>query len=271
MPRQWSQIATSPGPVAVRQRRARLLRGDRAPLRACPPPPARCRSPGHRPPAARRSPCAACAVRSVSSSSMLRSASAMGEGAASDARVPHHRGKALRFQDIYTIWWQIACTERDKRRYCGSARSVILRASAAAPRGSRRPSLVRWKSTWSHHAPAMRRYFGATPKGTNPLRSSTICEADVVQQRPGLEAVQLELAERERAGRRDGSRRDAAAAALAADPVADVRALERAAHDVRDRDLARELAAFEDQEAEGGAGGPLALDLRPGERAARRA
>ena len=65
--------------------------------------------------------------------------------------------KSLRFQDIYTIWWQIACTVRDKRRYCGSARNVILRASAAAPSGLGRSSLVRWKSTWSHHAPAMRR------------------------------------------------------------------------------------------------------------------
>ena len=44
------------------------------------------------------------------------------------------------------------------------------------------------------------------------------------------------------------------------DPVAEVRALERAAHDVRDRDLAGELAVLEDQEAVGGAGGAVALD-----------
>ena len=38
---------------------------------------------------------------------------------------------------------QIACTARDKRHYWGSARNVILRASAAVPRGLVRSSLVR--------------------------------------------------------------------------------------------------------------------------------
>ena len=82
-----------------------------------------------------------------------------------------------------------------------------------------------------------------------------------MQQRAGFEAVQLELAECERAERGDGGGGDAAAAALAGHPVADVRALERAADEVGERDLAGELAALEDQEAERRAGRAVALDL----------
>jgi hypothetical protein len=38
-------------------------------------------------------------------------------------------------------------------------------------------SVSNWYLAESCHSPAMLRYFGATPKRTNPLRSSTRCEA----------------------------------------------------------------------------------------------
>src|SRR3954447_816885 len=74
----------------------------------------------------------------------------------------------------------------------------------------------------------------------DPLRGG------VVEQRPGLEAMQRELAERELDRVRKGAAGEAAAVPSLIDPVADGRALQRAADDLGERDRAGNRAAVVD-------------------------
>src|SRR3954452_341735 len=77
----------------------------------------------------------------------------------------------------------------------------------------------------------------------DPLRGG------VVEQRPGLEAMQRELAERELDRVREGSSGESAAVPSLVDPVADGRALQRAAHDLGERDRAGiGASAFDNRE-----------------------
>ena len=122
-----------------------------------------------------------------------------------------------------------------RRRCAGRARDRTRRLRCAGTPGRRRTG----RSRCGRARSASRRCAAACPASRRCSSSSL---------------------ERELADRGDGGGGDAAAAALARHPVAEVRALERAAHDVRDRDLAGELAALEDQEAVGGAGVAVALD-----------